>query len=93
MSGRPGSGALHADEAGAGAERRSLDEEPRPTERRVSDRRVLLLMAALVVAVLAANVLSALVPGMDGALAAAPFVVVLLVVVTSFVLVRAVRSR
>lgn len=55
------------------------------------DRRVLMIIAALVVAVLAINVISAFVPGMDGALASLPLVVLLLVVGTLVVLVRSVR--
>ena len=56
------------------------------------DRRVLMIIAALVVVVLAINVISAFVPGMDGALAGLPLVVLLLVVGTLVVLVRSVRS-
>jgi len=55
------------------------------------DRKVVLLLAGLVVAVLVINVISALVPGMDGALASAPIVVVILVVGTAFVLIRSIR--
>ena len=57
------------------------------------DRRVLLLLALLVLVVLVVNVVSALVPGMDGALASAPIIVVILVVGTAFVLVRSLRRR
>lgn len=56
------------------------------------DRRVLSLMIVLVVAVLALNVVSALVPGMDAALATLPIVVLLLVVGTVLVLGRALRG-
>jgi hypothetical protein len=57
----------------------------------VADRRVAMLIALLVVAVLVLNVISAIVPGMDGALASAPIIVGLLVVGTLLVLARAVR--
>jgi hypothetical protein len=57
----------------------------------VADRRVAGLIAALVVVVLVLNVVSAFVPGMDGALASAPVIVAILVVGTLLVLVRAVR--
>ena len=57
----------------------------------VADRRVVTLIGLLVVVVLVLNVLSAIVPGMDGALAAAPIVVAILVGGTLFVLARAVR--
>ena len=55
------------------------------------DRRVLLLLGALVVAVLAINVASAAVPGMDGALASMPIVVLILVIGTIVVLGRSIR--
>lgn len=55
------------------------------------DRRVALLIAALVAGVLVINVVSALVPGMDGALASLPIVVVILVAGTLLVLARALR--
>jgi hypothetical protein len=55
------------------------------------DRKVVMLMAALVILVLAINVISALVPGMDGALASMPIIVLLLVVGTLFVLGRSIR--
>lgn len=57
------------------------------------DRQVVLVLAALVAAVLVVNVLSALVPGMDGALASAPIIVLILVIGTVFVLVRSIRAR
>ena len=57
----------------------------------VADRRVVGLIAVLVVVVLALNVVSAFVPGMDGALAALPVVLVILVAGTLLVLVRALR--
>jgi hypothetical protein len=63
-----------------------------PGDRRVTDRRVLGLLSAVVVLVLAANVVSALVPGLDEALAGLPLVVVLLVVVTGAVLLRVLRG-
>ena len=55
------------------------------------DRRVVLLLAALVVAVLAVNLLSALLPGLDGALASLPIVVAILVAGTVLILARSVR--
>ena len=57
------------------------------------DRRVVLVLAGLVLAVLVVNVLSAVVPGMDGALASAPIIVLILVIGTVFVLVRSIRAR
>lgn len=54
-----------------------------------ADRRVVLLVAALVAAVLALNVISALVPGLDGALASLPIVVLALTAGTVIVLARA----
>jgi len=56
------------------------------------DRRVLLLMLLLTGLVLALNVVSAVVPGMDAALATLPIVVLLLVVGTAVVLGRALRG-
>ena len=56
------------------------------------DRKVLLLLGVLVLAVLVVNVVSALVPGMDGALASMPIVVLLLVIVTVLILGRSIRS-
>jgi arginine exporter protein ArgO len=62
--------------------------------RRVRDRDVLVLAAAIVVGVLAANLLSAAVPPLDRMLQAAPVLVIVLIVGTIFVLVRALgRSR
>ena len=55
------------------------------------DRRVVLLLGALVVAVLAINVVSAAVPGMDGALASMPIVGLILVIGTIVVLGRSMR--
>ena len=52
----------------------------------------MLLLALLVVMVLVINVVSAIVPGMDGALASMPIVVLFLVGVTLLVLYRAMRS-
>lgn len=63
-----------------------------PSERAPADRRVLLLMLLLVVVVLAINVMSAVIPGMDAALASLPIVVLLLVVGTLLVLARALRG-
>ena len=48
-------------------------------------------MVLLVIAVLAVNVVSALVPGIDAALASLPVVVLLLVVGTVLVLGRSIR--
>jgi hypothetical protein len=56
------------------------------------DRRVLLVMAVLVIAILAINVISAVVPGMDGALASMPIIVAVLVGGTLLILVRALRN-
>jgi hypothetical protein len=56
------------------------------------DRRVLLVMAVLVIAILVINVISAMVPGMDGALASMPIIVAVLVGGTLLILVRALRS-
>jgi hypothetical protein len=60
-------------------------------ERAPRDRRVVLLLGALVAAVLIVNVVSAMVPGMDGALASMPIVVLILIVVTVVVLGRSIR--
>lgn len=57
----------------------------------VGDRRVLGLIGALVVVVLVLNVVSAFVPGMDGALASAPVVMAILAVGTVLILVRALK--
>jgi hypothetical protein len=48
-------------------------------------------MAGLVVAILAIDVISALVPGVDGALASLPVVVLILVVGTLLILARTLR--
>lgn len=56
------------------------------------DRRVLLIVGALVVGLLLFSLISALVPGIDGTLAAAPIVVVVLVIGTVVVLARSVRG-
>jgi hypothetical protein len=61
--------------------------------RKVSDRQVLILMVLVVVAVLAANIVSGIVPGMDHLLAAAPVLLVVLVVGTGYVLYRSLRPR
>lgn len=60
-------------------------------EGRVSDRRVVLLLLAVVLLVLGVNVVSALVPGLDSALAGWPLVVIILVAVTGLVLLGALR--
>lgn len=57
------------------------------------DRKVVLLLAGLVAVVLAVNLVSAFVPGMDGTLATAPVIVLILVVGTVLVLGRAIRRR
>jgi uncharacterized membrane protein YccC len=56
------------------------------------DRRVVLLIGALVLGLLAFSVISALIPDIDGTLAAAPVVVIVLVVGTVFVLARSLRG-
>jgi hypothetical protein len=61
------------------------------SERAPRDRRVVLVIGGLVVAILAINVISALVPGLDGALASLPVVVLILVVGTLVILVRTLR--
>jgi hypothetical protein len=57
------------------------------------DRRVLLVVGAIVAGLLLASVVSALVPGVDALLAAAPLVIVGLVLGTVFVLIRSVGRR
>ena len=57
----------------------------------VADRRVVGLIAVLVVVILILNLVSAFVPGMDGALASAPIVVGILIGGTVLILARAVR--
>jgi len=61
------------------------------SERAPRDRRVVLVIALLVVAILVINVISALVPGMDGALASLPVVVLILVAGTLVILARTLR--
>jgi len=61
------------------------------SERAPRDRRVVLLIGLLVVAILVINVISALVPGMDGALASLPVVVLILVAGTLVILARTLR--
>ena len=61
------------------------------SERAPRDRRVVLLIALLVAAILVINVISALVPGMDGALASLPVVVLILVAGTLVILARTLR--
>lgn len=56
------------------------------------DRRVFLLVGAIVFGLLAFSVVSALVPGIDATLAAAPIVVIVLVVGTVLVLARSLRG-
>ncbi|MEO6350708.1 MAG: hypothetical protein ABIP53_08650 [Candidatus Limnocylindrales bacterium] len=58
-------------------------------ERRVPDREVLLAAVAVVLLVLAISWLTGLVPVLDDAIGLAPVVIVSLVVVTVFVLARA----
>lgn len=62
------------------------------SERTPRDRRVLLLMLLLVGLVLVLNVVSALLPGLDAALASLPVVVLVLVLGTLLVLGRAIRG-
>jgi hypothetical protein len=57
----------------------------------VRDRRIFGIAVAIVVVVLAASLLSAQVPALGHAIASLPIVVVMLVVVTGVLLVRAVR--
>jgi hypothetical protein len=52
---------------------------------------IVFFVAALVAGILAVNVLSALVPGLDGLLAAWPVIVLVLIVGTVGVLVRSLR--
>ena len=56
------------------------------------DRRVVVLIGLLVAAVLLVSLVSALLPGVDGALASAPIVVIALVIGTVLVMARAVRG-
>ena len=56
------------------------------------DRKVVMLLASLVIVVLVINVISAVVPGMDGALASMPIVVLILVGGTLLMLYRAMRG-
>ena len=56
------------------------------------DRRVFLIIGAIVVGLLAFSVVSALVPDIDGTLAAVPLVIVALVVGTVLVLARSLRG-
>ena len=56
------------------------------------DRRVFLIIGALVLGLLAFSVISALIPDIDGTLAAVPVVVVVLVVGTVVVLARSLRG-
>jgi quinol-cytochrome oxidoreductase complex cytochrome b subunit len=53
---------------------------------------VVLIIVTLVVALLALSVLSALIPGIDGTLAAAPLVIIMLVLGTVLVLARSLRG-
>ena len=55
------------------------------------DRRVVLVIGALVAVILVVNIISALVPGIDGALASLPIVVLILVVGTALILARSLR--
>ncbi len=57
------------------------------------DRRVVLIIGLIVVGLLAASVVSALVPGMDAALAAVPVIILVLVIGTVGVLARSIRGR
>ena len=55
------------------------------------DRRVVLLIGVLVGAVLLLNLAGALLPGVDGALASTPLIVIGLLVGTVLVMARAIR--
>lgn len=55
------------------------------------DRRVVLVIGALVAVIVVVNIISALVPGIDGALASLPIVVLILVVGTALILARSLR--
>ena len=57
------------------------------------DRRVVLIVGALVVGLLGFSLVSALVPGIDGTLAAVPIVIGVLVIGTVLVLARSLRGR
>ncbi len=56
------------------------------------DRRVFLIIGALVLGLLGFSVVSALIPDIDGTLAAVPLVIILLVAGTLLVLARSVRG-
>ena len=56
------------------------------------DRRVFFIIGALVVGLLAFSVVSALIPDIDGTLAAVPLVIIVLVAGTVLVLARSVRG-
>lgn len=56
------------------------------------DRLVVLIVGGLVVGLLAFSVVSALIPDIDGTLAAVPLVIAVLVVGTVLVLVRSLRG-
>lgn len=56
------------------------------------DRRVIFIIGAIVIGLLAFSVISALIPDIDGTLAAVPLVIVVLVVGTVFVLARSLRG-
>ena len=56
------------------------------------DRRVFIIIGALVVGLLALSIVSALIPDIDGTLAAVPLVIVVLVVGTVLVLARSFRG-
>ena len=55
------------------------------------DLRVVLLIGLLVAAVLLVNLVSALLPGMDGALASAPIIVIGLLAGTVLIMLRSLR--
>jgi hypothetical protein len=56
------------------------------------DRRVVLVIGALVVGLLLLSVISALIPDIDGTLAAVPLIIIALVVGTVLVLARSLRG-
>ena len=56
------------------------------------DRRVVLIIGVLVVGLLTFSVISALIPDIDGTLAAVPLIIIVLVIGTVLVLARALRG-
>jgi hypothetical protein len=64
-----------------------------PVQRPVRDRDVVLVAALVVSGVLIVALLTGLIPALDNAIGLAPVVIVGLLLVTIFVLVRALRPR